>query len=106
MVRHVVLGFLMLIAVAAPPGASAQTPATQELLALVPKDFGFCAVLNDLRGTWQRVEDAPWFKALKASPVGQAIARLVSWRRPELTVRSNSRQCAPPCSKPCTGVSR
>ena len=78
MCRTLMLGVVTLILLA--PAASAQTPATQELLALVPKEFGFCAVLNDLRGAWQRVEEAPWFKALKASPLGQGVLSAPEFR--------------------------
>lgn len=56
------------------PSARGQTPPpSQELLALVPKDVSFCLVVNDLRGHWQRLEQAPWLKSLKQSPLGQAI---------------------------------
>lgn len=40
------------------------------------------------------------------SPVGHAMARFEFFRRPDVTVRSNSRQCMPLCSNPCTGVRR
>jgi hypothetical protein len=73
-----ILGLLTLLVIA--PVARAQSPATQELLALVPKEFGFCVVLNDVRGTWQRLENAPWFTSLKASPLGQAILTAPEFR--------------------------
>jgi hypothetical protein len=69
--RKLALLFILLLAGVGP--ARAQTAATQELLALVPKDFGFVAAVSDLRGHWQRLEQAPWFKALKDSSLGQAV---------------------------------
>jgi hypothetical protein len=70
----------LLLVLAAAPCASAQTTATQELLALVPKEFGFCAVLGDLRGNGARLEQQPWFKALKASPLGQTVLAAPEFR--------------------------
>lgn len=65
------LVLVMIVGTAAP--LRAQSLPSDDLLALVPKDFGFCLTVNDLRGNWQRVQQAPWMQSLKQSPVGQAI---------------------------------
>src|SRR5207253_9096146 len=62
----------LLTGLTAPVAAQPLAP-PDDLLTLVPKEFGFCLAVNDLRGHWQRLEQAPWVKALKQSPVGQAI---------------------------------
>lgn len=64
----------------APLRAQAPPP---DLLALVPGDFGFCLTVHDLRGHWQRLEQAPWVKAFKQSPLGEALRNAPEFR--ELT---------------------
>jgi hypothetical protein len=74
MIRMRKIAWLVLVTVfgtAAP--LRAQSLPSDDLLALVPKEFGFCLTVNDLRGNWQRVQQAPWMQSLKQSPVGQAI---------------------------------
>src|SRR5262245_59982363 len=60
----------------------AQAPAP-DLLALVPDDFGFCLTGDDLRGHWLRFEQAPWVKAFRQSPLGEALFSTPEFR--ELT---------------------
>src|SRR5262245_21471762 len=50
----------------------AQSP-RDELLALIPGDTGFCLVVQDLRGQFDRWGRSPWVKALAQSPPGQAV---------------------------------
>src|SRR5262245_28528201 len=57
----------------------AQGPAP-DLLALVPDEFGFCLTVHDLRGHWQRLEQAPWVKAFQQSPVGAALLNSPEFR--------------------------
>lgn len=49
----------------------AQTP--PDLLALVPKEFGFCMAVHDLRGHWQRMEQTPWVTALRQTSAARAL---------------------------------
>jgi hypothetical protein len=63
-----------LLWLAATPFAQAQsTPFRQELLALLPDDFGVCIVVRDLQGHYARLERADWFKAFRGSPLGKSI---------------------------------
>jgi hypothetical protein len=74
MIRMRKIAWLVLVTIFGTGGPlSAQTPPPDDLLALVPKEFGFCLAVNDLRGHWQRLEQAPWIQALKQAPLGQAI---------------------------------
>ena len=57
----------------------AQAP-TSDLLTLVPSEFGFCMAVHDLRGHWQRFEQAAWVKAFKQSPFGEALLSAPEFR--------------------------
>ena len=39
----------------------------------MPPDVAVCAVVSDLRGHWQKLDQAAWFKALRASPLVQGV---------------------------------
>ncbi len=75
--RSLLLVALLLTQLPAP--ARAQAPAS-DLLSLVPNEFGFCMAVNDLRGHWQRFEQAPWVKAFKQSPLGEAFLSAPEFR--------------------------
>jgi hypothetical protein len=51
----------------------AQPVASEELLALVPADVGFCLVVNDLRGHAEKWDRAPWVQSLRQSPLVKAV---------------------------------
>ncbi len=52
--------------------AQAPTP-REELLRCVPKDFGLCLVINDLRAYAAKSETFPWLKSVKQSPLVQSF---------------------------------
>lgn len=66
------------LCVFAPPSA-AQQP-REELLRLVPKDFGLCVVVSDLRGYAERWDRSAWLEKLKSSPLGKALVESSEWR--------------------------
>src|SRR5687768_6767289 len=64
--------FLCLLCIAAP--CPAQTPLPRdELLRLVPKDFGLCLIVNDLRGQTEKWQASNWFKSLSSSALGRSL---------------------------------
>jgi len=67
------LSALVLLLLTAVP-AAAQPTTRDDLLRLVPGDFGLCLVVHDLRGHAERWQQSPWIKGLWHSPLGQAIA--------------------------------
>ncbi len=74
--RWLILAFVV---TAVPAGAQPAAP-SQELVALLPKDFSLCLVINDLRGHWQHLEQADWVRKLKQSPIGQTLATAPEFR--------------------------
>jgi len=73
--RLAILSFLCILGIfcAGPPSVAAATP-REELLRLVPPDVAFCLVIGDLRDHTDRLLQSPWFKALRQSPLGEALA--------------------------------
>ena len=66
-------GAIFLLVFAASP-CFAQGPSPRDdLLRLVPRDFGFCLILNDLRGTSARWEKSTWIQAVITSPLGRSV---------------------------------
>jgi hypothetical protein len=56
------------------PTCPAQTPVPRdELLRCVPKDFGICFLVQDLRGHAAQWEKSRWLKAFKESAFGRAV---------------------------------
>jgi hypothetical protein len=49
-----------------------------ELVRLVPPETGFCLLVNNLREHARGVQEAPWLKALAASPLGAMFAAAAS----------------------------
>jgi hypothetical protein len=46
-----------------------------ELLRLVSDDVGFCLVVQDMRGHFDQLLDSPFVAKLRASPLGEAVAK-------------------------------
>jgi hypothetical protein len=65
---------------AASRAAAAATP-REELLRLVPADTGFCLVVNDLRRHTAQILESAWFKALRQSPLGQAVVKSPEFKK-------------------------
>jgi hypothetical protein len=61
---------VLVAAMLASPCRAQDPMARDELLRLVPRDAGFCLIVNDLRGNADKLHDATWLKALRASPLG------------------------------------
>src|ERR1700723_882346 len=56
--------------------SDAQTVSSRdELLALVRGDAGFCLSLQNLREESARWQSSPWLKAVRSSPLGQAVEK-------------------------------
>jgi hypothetical protein len=55
--------------------AAGGPPSSQsELLRHVPKEFGLCFVVTDLRGQWDRMQAAPWLRKLQGAAEGDVWA--------------------------------
>jgi hypothetical protein len=62
--------FFVTLGIALP--CPAQAP-SEELLRYVPKDFGLCLVVNNLRAHAAQWDKSPWIKALKESTLGRSF---------------------------------
>jgi hypothetical protein len=62
-----------LLCALAPVGAVAKAAPRDELLRLVPDDFGFCLILDDLSGHGKRFADSPFIKQFRDSPLAAKV---------------------------------
>jgi hypothetical protein len=73
------------------PAAGAVSP-RDELLRLVPGDAGYCLIIGDLRDHTAKILDSSWWKALRESPLGRAVANSAEMRKLDKVLGSDLRR--------------
>jgi hypothetical protein len=70
--RLLLVGLTALVVVS--PCLAQEPSPREELLRLVPPDAGFCLLVSNLRERAKSLDEAAWYRALCASPIGQMLA--------------------------------